>query len=166
MTTKSDETKPITGIMSDAVGGHCWTVNTLQELLTVIDNCQGLVPNRNLNRSLGYPVCHIEGVSIVVDSHPKNVTPTPTERMFLYANSSTSKNFMIPENFWPLKFKREQQFTRFPPRSAHPVVTVSNKDEVYHIFEGYPCDRLSMEKCYLSDQLLKRPKGTCWAVSF
>ena len=164
LASKSDETKPVTGIMSEAVGGHCWTVSSLSDLLMVIDNCQGLSPNRVNNRALGFPVCHFEGVSIVVDSHPKNQTPFPTERLFLYANSSTSKNFMTPESFWPLTYKGEQAFSRFPPRAAHPVLTVSTKDEVYHIFDGYPCDRLSMEKSHLSDQLLKRPKGTCWAV--
>ena len=158
-----NEIRPPSNLMTDSVGGHCWHVQNLQELLIVIDNCQG-VGKHLTSKTLGSPVCHIEGCTILCDSLPKNLVEFPKERVFLYANSSTSKSFMIPENYYPQNYYKDGRFTKLP-RNAHPVVSVSNKDEVYHLFDGFPVDRFSMEKCSFSEQLLKRPRGTCWAVT-
>jgi hypothetical protein len=85
--------------------------------------------------------------------------------MFIYANQTVTKHFPIPENFWPGQFYKETgQFGRFPPRNAHPTFFVSTKDEVHRIYEGFPCDRLSIETSHFLSQLLKRPKGTCWSL--
>jgi hypothetical protein len=85
--------------------------------------------------------------------------------MYIYANSSVTKHFPIPESFWPAQYHKDNgHFSRFPARTAHPVFYVSTRDEIHRIFEGFPCDRLSIETSALLSQLVKCPKGTCWSL--
>jgi hypothetical protein len=86
--------------------GVMWKVNSQRQMLTCMDNCQGMNNNRQINQP-GHPVCHIEGVSILLESHPGNEMTFPTERTFIYANQKLIKHFPIPEAFWPLSFRKE-----------------------------------------------------------
>jgi hypothetical protein len=166
LTTDPNHWGPHIGVMSDAVGGQFWLIHSVKHMIQCMENCHGLAhPRRHINVQPVHPVCHIEGVSVILESHPGNASSFVPERMFIYANQTVTKHFPIPENFWPGQYYKETgQFGRFPPRNAHPTFYVSTKDEVHRIYEGFPCDRLSIETSQFLSQLLKRPKGTCWSL--
>lgn len=88
--------------------------------------------------------------------------PVLSERLFIYANHTVSRNFPIPETFWPDNFSDPSSF---PPRTAHPVILVDQKEEHYSLLEGFPVDRLGLEQTpFIKQLLLKRP-GSCWTVT-
>lgn len=107
-------------------------------------------------------VTHVEGVYINLEAHPDLATPI-SERIFVYANHTVTRHFPIPESFWPESFTDP---LRFPPRTAHPTLMVDTRESFFSIYEGFPCDRLSMEQTPFIKQLLAKRSGSCWAVLF
>lgn len=86
--------------------------------------------------------------------------------LFLYANRTVTKFFPLPEAFWPDQFKKSvDSLVKFPPRHAQPTIHISTKDELCPIYDGFPCERLSMEQIHFCQLLLKRPRNTCWVAS-
>jgi hypothetical protein len=71
LTTDPTQYNPYIGVLSEAVGGQFWLVQNEKHMIQCIENCHGLAhPKRHLNIHPFHPVCHIEGVSVVLESHP------------------------------------------------------------------------------------------------
>ena len=105
-------------ISLDFIVGQTWKITSIPQLTQCIDNC---FETRNQNIPPFQPMCHIEGVSIVLRLSD---APDARHRLFLYANKTVSSTFPIPESFWPEKSIR---------RSGDP----------YSLFVGYSLECIS-----------------------
>jgi hypothetical protein len=101
--------------MSGAMGGQFWVMPSVKHLTHCMENCHAIIHTKKHSYvPPAHPVCHIEGISIILESHPSNETHFKAERMFVYANHSVTKHFPLPESFAPRLFKKDHDgFAKF-----------------------------------------------------
>ena len=86
--------------MSKAMGGACFTLSTVRQVMQCIEGCLG-VPSRSGPNPAFPSVAHILGVHINVALHPEDNSPiNMNSRLFIYANQSIPRHFPIPESYW------------------------------------------------------------------
>lgn len=97
---------PLIGALADSMGGQTWRISNLAQLTQCIDNC---FETRFPNIPPFQPLCHIEGVTIMVRIGNKE----GRYPLFLYANRTVTSTFPIPESFWPAATSKRSDFNMF-----------------------------------------------------
>ncbi|KAJ3086956.1 hypothetical protein HK102_012109, partial [Quaeritorhiza haematococci] len=124
-----------------------------------MDNCMGAVKPPHPGVPPVQPVAFIQGVVVNFEEVPSAdpSQPRAPHKLLVYANPSVSRQFPIPESYWP------ESITGQPPaRTAHPTILYTTRDDYYAIPEGFPFDRYGMEQNHMAKELLTRRPGTCW----
>ncbi|KAJ3154847.1 Integrator complex subunit 6 [Geranomyces michiganensis] len=123
--------------MSSVMRGEWWQIPTLRYLWQCIDNS-------NANRAIA-----------------------PPETIMIYCNKSSTRHFPIPEAYWADNIAPSADGAHgIPPRTAHPTILYTKRDDIYPIPEGFPVDRFSIDqRSELVQELRKQKEKISWTFS-
>ncbi|TPX60147.1 hypothetical protein PhCBS80983_g02021 [Powellomyces hirtus] len=151
--------------MSTVMRGEWWQIPNVKYLMQCIDNCMHY---KHANVHPFAPICNAEGVLVNMIESPVTATngPAPVQTLMIYSNKSSTHHFPIPEAYWVDAIAPgPSNILTIPPRSAHPTILYTKRDDIYPIPEGFPVDRFSIDqKSEIVQELMKQKEKISWTL--
>ncbi|KAG0338615.1 Integrator complex subunit 6, partial [Podila humilis] len=173
----ADVVDPQLSILSSVMGGASYRVRTVRHMLQAMDCMLGIskIPPTQYSPQA---VLHIYAIvvnfeDLVVDPRRPN-SVNHHQLVYIPPGWLTPQNrhagfFPIPEPYWP-----EAESTRLLPRNSQPTIHFHTKEEKalasdqsaegVSIPTNFPYDKYHVAPCPMTQELLTRPKDTCWPV--
>ncbi|KAJ3150362.1 Integrator complex subunit 6 [Geranomyces variabilis] len=155
--------------MSSVMRGEWWQIPNLKYLSQCIDNCMHF---KHPNVRPFAPICNADGVLVNFVEHSGNAYSIPNrpiampETIMIYCNKSSTRHFPIPETYWAdIIAPGADGSHNIPPRTAHPTILYTKRDDIYPIPEGFPVDRFSIDqRSDIVQELRKQKEKISWTL--